>query len=193
MSLMRRFLGALCACIFVVAAAAAAAEEAAVADVDYTRTGPYVSVGGAYAINAYRGLPDFDDTWAVNGRIGYRVTRHWALEFEFEYAHEFTSKSAPIHNSYYVPGVNVKYYFLEDRFQPYILGGVNFAVSKANGELNSRHSARGADWSFRMGGGLNIFATEKIAFYVEGTYLWGVGDLWNLDYAPVGAGIEYHF
>jgi opacity protein-like surface antigen len=191
MSLMRRVLGALCACILVVAAVAAAAEEAAVAD--YTRRGTYVSVGGAYAINAYRGLSDFDDTWAVNGRIGYRVTRHWALEIEFEYAHEFKSESALVHNSYYVPGVNVKYYFLEDRFQPYVLGGVNFAVSQANGEINSRHSARGADWSFRMGAGLNIFVAEKVALYVEGTYLWGVGDLWNLDYAPVGAGVEYHF
>jgi opacity protein-like surface antigen len=92
-----------------------------------------------------------------------------------------------------MPGLNVKWFFLKDRFQPYALGGVNFGYTFVHDSTDPKFSGRQTDWAFRFGGGLNIFATEHVAFYIEGSYLWGVGDLWELDYAPVGAGIEYHF
>jgi opacity protein-like surface antigen len=161
---------------------------------DFSREGLYLGVYGVYALEAYRdtGGYDFDNTGAGNLRIGYRGNRWFALEAEFEWVQKFEADSPSAHARTIIGGVNAKVYPLTGRFQPYGLVGVN----GMNVRVEYRPSGldvNGTDWAFRFGGGLEVYATRNIAIGLEGTYVWGVGDVWELDYGTVGGGILYRF
>ncbi len=176
-----------------IGAAAHAQDDAQ--DDDFTRAGWYVGVYGVYALEAYRdtGGLDFDNTGAGNIRIGYRGNRWFALEGEFEWVEKFEADSTgKVEARTIIGGVNAKVYPMTGRFQPYGLVGVN----GMNVRLEHRPSGldvNGTDWSFRFGTGLDIYATRNIVVGLEGTYVWGVGDVWELDYGTIGAGILYRF
>ena len=176
--------------------AAAHAEEGPQDD-DFARAGWYVGVYGVYALEAYRdtGGFDFDNAGAGNIRVGYRGNQWFALEAEFEWIQEFEASSGGgerVEARTIIGGVNAKVYPMTGRFQPYGLVGVN----GMNVRLEHRPTGldvNGTDFAFRFGMGLDIYATRNIVVGLEGTYVWGVGDVLERDYGTIGGGILYRF
>ena len=162
---------------------------------DFARTGWYLQGSGVFGISAYRDRRgEVDNSTGANFRLGYRANTFAALEVELEWIDRFTEElggSEPANFRSYVFGANGKAYMAEGRFQPFGIVGVNVM------NVKTRDAALGsdgnADWAFRMGGGLDVYATRHVAVSLEATYVWGVGDVWSRDYTSIGGGLLYRF
>jgi opacity protein-like surface antigen len=161
---------------------------------DFSRNGWYVGGYGIYAFDMYRGIDfDFDNAAGANFRIGYRGYEWFALEAEVEWIRGFDSDAAGgLEGRTITGGFNGKFYPIGGRFQPYALIGVN----GMNVHLDSKSSGLDpdeTDFAFRGGLGIDIYAHRNIVVGIEGSYVVGVGDVFDADYVSVGAGILYRF
>lgn len=183
------------ACLIGAAAYAQDDDAAGAQDDDFARPGWYLGAYGVYALEAYRdtGILDFDDSAGANFRIGYRGNEWFALEGEFEWIHNFESDFlGKVDTRTLIAGANIKLFPVHGRFQPYGLIGVNgmyFTMKDSPPGFDDNAT----DWAFRFGLGLDIYATRNIVVGLEGSYVWGVGDVWERDYGSVGVGILYRF
>jgi len=177
------------------AARALEGDEAGAQDDDFARSGWYLGAYGVYAFEAYRdtGVLDFDDSFGANFRIGYRGNEWFALEGELEWIRDFESDyMGDVKTRTLIGGVNAKLFPLGGRFQPYGLIGVNgMYVTMKDSPPGIDDSV--TDWAFRFGLGLDIYATRNLVVGLEGSYVWGVGDVWEMDYASAGVGILFRF
>ncbi len=154
-------------------------------EIDYGRPGVYAMVHIMGGVDVDRRIED--DTQLTGGagyilRVGSRETPRLAWEVAFEqFVLDGTSSQS------FTYGLNGKYYFTQNRWQPYLVLG-------ANGRTMLREGAhRQTDWSFRMGGGLDFYLTEKWALNLESTYVAGVGDLLYQEYGSFALGVLYRF
>jgi opacity protein-like surface antigen len=184
------------ACLTGVAARAQDDDADGAQDDEFARSGWYLGAYGVYAFEAYRGtgLLDLDDSFGANFRIGYRGYEWLALEADIEWIRNFESHS-PWGNGKIrtlTGGVNAKLFPLSGRFQPYGLVGVNgMYVSVKDSPPGFDDDV--TDFAFRFGLGLDIYATRNVVLSLEGSYVWGVGDVRDRDYASTGAGILFRF
>jgi opacity protein-like surface antigen len=184
------------ACLTGVAARGAQDDDADGAqDDEFARAGWYLGAYGVYAFEAYRetGI-DFDDSFGANFRIGYRGNEWFALEGELEWIRDFEPDS-PWGQSEIrtlIGGANAKFFPLSGRFQPYGLVGVN-GMHVTVKDSPPGFGGNVTDFAFRFGLGLDIYATRNVVLGLEASYVWGVGDVWDLDYVSTGAGILFRF
>jgi opacity protein-like surface antigen len=156
---------------------------------DYARSGAYV--GGAFNLGlvtnkSFPGTVPF--TWqpqpGLDARLGWRESERLALEIEFEWL----ASTDGIEYGSWVLGVNGKFYFAEERIQPYMVLGVNGMWAKVPGAVSSN-----VDWAFRNGIGLDYYLTENWALNGETSFVWGVGSVWKYYYLTFGVGAVYRF
>jgi opacity protein-like surface antigen len=164
-------------------------------DDELSRNGWYVGGYGVYAFEFYRdtGGVSFDNSTGANFRIGYRGYEWFALEAEVEWIEGFDATvPGKVEARTIIGGLNGKFYPLGGRYQPYVLiggNGMNVDIDhKSTGPDDDE-----TDWAFRMGLGLEIYATRHIVVGVEGSYVWALGDIWGADYTSVGAGVLFRF
>ena len=164
--------------LLVGAASAQAAEEVEEANEvsDLARIGPYVSLGPSWV---WRNDDAGGETVGANGRVGFRVWKHLAVEVEGEYHAS--------HSQGWTAGGNLKYLPLVGSLQPFLLlGGVYWDVGR---DSNQGEDSGGG---LRVGGGLDGHITEH--FYLTGgvEYVWGLGELDSFNFATlyVGAGFR---
>jgi hypothetical protein len=165
----------------------------------FNRPGPYVGIGGSYMISGFQGAAkdgDFGNTLGLNARAGYRLNEYWALEGIYEYGDDFGAHQV-------APGarirtnsgtVNAKLLLPLGRFQPYLEGGVGALGASANGGL--RHTSwnvDGTNFAGRFGGGVDLYATENIALYLDTAYTMPIGDVNDLYHFSFGWGAKYAF
>ena len=168
-----------------------------------SRTGPYVGIGVAYALESF----DLGELESASGtglkaanslgfsaRLGYRLHAHLAAELAFEYYDNVDLdavgvKSAEV-DAWLLTG-NVKAYLLPGPLQPYALAG--FGVLRADlpdilplGDKTEPMA--------RFGGGLDLYVTEKVVFNAEAAYVLPTGeDLEDLPFIPLVFGLQYRF
>ncbi len=178
------------ACLCLTGGVAHAQDDAAGED-EFARTGWYLGAYGIYAMNAYRDAGvDFDDGGGFNVRLGYREREWLALEAELEWSR--FSGDFGIDSDTIIGGVNAKLYPIGGRYQPYALIGVN-GMGVIVDRLAGVPDLGGTDWAFRFGAGVDLYTTRHIVVGVEGTYVWGLGDVWEADYGTIGLGVLYRF
>ncbi|MBW2231668.1 MAG: porin family protein [Deltaproteobacteria bacterium] len=166
-----------------------AAQEESEEEPDYARSGPYV--GGTFNIGlvsskAFPGTSPI--SWepypGIDARLGWRESERFALEIEFEW---LASTDGIAYGSWAI-GVNGKFYFAEERIQPYMVLGANGMWAKVPGAADSD-----VDWAFRNGIGLDYYLTENWAINGETSFVWGVGEIWKYYYLTFGVGAIYRF
>jgi hypothetical protein len=151
-------------------------------------TGFYLGAGATYAIENFDGggFPSADNSWGANGFVGYRVLSRLALEVQAEWAEGFDLGSGGIEIESWVVTANARAYFTETRVQPFLLVGLGALTAKGGG-------VRETGFAARAGGGLNIWATERLSVLMEVTYVGATGDVSDLGYGSFILGLEYHF
>jgi len=172
---------------------------------DYSRSGFYLGAefGIARATMLEDDLDEFWDakvyeTGFVNARLGYQVIPYLAAELQVEYVMKFRTEidrqKAWTHDVVALTA-NAKVPLSRGRLQPFLLagGGMFHAMFDGDPGPGITRPTDGTGFALRMGGGLDLFATEHILVDVAVTYVLPFGDVRDLDYISVGFGAQYRF
>lgn len=178
---------------FALAAGTARAED------EFNRPGPYVGIGGSYMVSGFQdgaASGDFGDTLGFNARGGYRLNDFWAIEGIYEYGDRFGAHqvfpNASIQTNAF--SVNGKLLLPLNRFQPYLMGGVGFVNANADPSIaHSNWDADGTSFAGRFGGGVDLYATENVAVYLDAAYTIPVDEVSDLYHFSFGWGAKYVF
>ncbi len=165
----------------------------------YNRPGPYVGVGGSYMVSGFQGgarSADFGDTLGFNVRGGYRLNDYWAFEGLYEYGDDFGAHQV-------VPGGDIqtntfmggaKLILPLGRFQPYLSGSAGFVNANADKSLRRTNwDVDGTNFAGRFGGGVDLFATENVAVFLDASYTMPIKEVSDLYYFSFGWGAKYVF
>jgi opacity protein-like surface antigen len=174
---------------------------------DFHRNGFYVGVGGAYALqnfdvsdeerNADTSI-DASDAWGADIRGGYRFHPNLAVEVEAEYFSQFEFDDAKgltraRADSLAITG-NGKFFFLTQRFQPYVLAGAGMLYTNSErGEFLVPHNRERYEFAGRVGLGLDFYLFDDVVLNAEATYLMPAGSLDDYPMACFVLGAQYRF
>jgi opacity protein-like surface antigen len=140
---------------------------------------------------------DFDNSWGVQGRMGYVVNKYLSVEALVEYVAPFKAETGAnkAELDVFDLTLNAKATLpVHEKFIPYaVLGlGVMNAYEKIQfGGAESKTNNWGA--SFRGGLGADYYITPEVSLNIEGAYNRGMGDVDHVRYITVGFGAAYHF
>ncbi len=156
----------------------------------YSRYGGYVGLGGALAIEDFDDSKgSYDDSAAVILRAGYRGLPFLSVEIVgdiligFDGGDDFDNDVDG-----FAATVNAKFHLPLGRIEPFAaVGGGILGL-----EEDKRHHDR-EDFVFRFASGADFYLTKHIALYGEASYMLGVGEVSDFDYATVGGGLLLRF
>ncbi len=158
---------------------------------DWARSGFYLGVAGTAVIQNYNVPPpiDADHSIGINGRVGWRFNRYGAVEIQTEWNGDtnlrFLSDVTTVATT-----ANLRWMMPAGRVEPYLIGGVGVFWAKINSPLIN---TPGPDAVLRGGVGLQFHVTEWLALVAEGTYVYPVDRLSDLQYASIVWGVQYKF
>jgi opacity protein-like surface antigen len=189
---------------------ALAAGTARADDEGYGRSGVYVGVGASRMLNLIEDVLEdepilsqiqFDDTWGVNGRVGYRVTSWFAVEAEYEWLDKLDVTLGPLHSSLGTQTATANFKLIGPfgRFQPYFLGGIGAVWFDLNrGLLPLTIDSHGL--AGRVGLGMDFYVTRNLLLNVgaEGVLTDTKADLGpyhasGLAFVNIQAGLGFRF
>ena len=191
---------ALGALILALTPALAAAEEP---PPDYSDPGFYVAIegGAAWTTSLEDDLEEISmlpthvsQSGTVGLRVGYRISRYIAAEFDTEYLTGFDISVAGIGFEKFdglAFTTNARLYPITGRFQPYAFFGVGLLHAHAD-RLGAHHDTY---FALRAGGGLEAYLTESIFLDAGVVYLAQFGGFSNLalDFVEVRGALGYKF
>jgi len=159
-------------------------------EAEYARTGPYA--GGHVLLGSTRSdhpfgsdaEVDWDTAGGIDLILGWRESERLAYELQFDW---LMSRDGIEYGNWAV-GANVKFFFMEEQWQPYFLTGANALIAKVKDGDETRF-----DWGFRHGLGVDYYISNNVALSFQSTFVWGVGNLWKHYYVTGGAGFLYRF
>ena len=217
---MRRIFGGLAALLgvasFVFALPAHADDDD---EEDFGNTGLYIGFSGVFTHNFFDAQVDdalesfldekvdvaIDDSWGLNGRIGYKAASWFAVEVQYEYIDDFSVKArVPSGMIMGIPvaGVdqNQKLFTIEGhtltgnvrfiapiwRTQPYVLLGAGYSlyesdVTQLGRRITDDSGGKQGGFAGRAGGGIDLYITENIVANSEVSVLFTTQDFGKRD------------
>jgi opacity protein-like surface antigen len=215
----------------VCAAAALYADEDEVDPEAYDRPGFFVGAGTNYAIEEFTGDvtaeldvaqfdPDadelrgemtdeieFDNSFGINGRFGYRCHSRFSVETEIEWTNGFeadieketsgkvgTTDLEPI-----VVTTNAKAYLMTGRIQPFLLAGLGLMRMEYKERDTTRDPVpsdkkqryRKTRFAMKIGAGVDYYLTKNVVVGLDVDYVNGFS--LDVDYVLIGGGVQYRF
>ncbi|MCA9504947.1 MAG: porin family protein [Spirochaetaceae bacterium] len=174
-------------------------------DFDADRSGLYVGGGlvGGFTTRLEDELSkipgvrdvDVDPSVGLAARAGFRVTPHVALEAHYEWIHDFETSVAGVEiaeTRVSTLTTDVKGYLTTGRIQPYLAAGMGF-LSAHSEDPASGFQQTDTDFAARFGGGVDFYLTRHVGLSLDTSYVLPVGDVEDLDYVSVGAGVFFRF
>jgi hypothetical protein len=153
---------------------------AAAAD-DFAHSGFYIAANGVAAIPED---DSFETDVGPSLRMGARFAERWSLEGQAEYSSEM---DPDLHEGTLT--FNCRYSLLTGRLQPYALVGAGFGWMLDDSGSEEVWEATPA---VRLGGGFELYFTEKFGFLLEATHNLLTDD-GARDYTSVGFGLFVRF
>ena len=187
---------------------------------DTAGRGLYISVGASYAISNFdqevtdtegaSSDSDFDDTWGINLKAGYHLTNWLSVELDFDYSSDFESDETLNVSGAGVETdgeVDVTTYMAVAKFtcvleplKPFIVvGGGNmdahhyYEAYEGALVVTTSDSECETDVCAKLGLGVDFFVTKRVSVTLEGSYVWGFGDLDAIKYSNLTLGVGYHY
>jgi len=175
----------------------AAGGVARATDEDFARTGGFVGGGFVGALNE----TDFEDltgdSLGFDLRGGYRFHRHFAVEGQLTYTHSIGGDFGvtDVNFETLTGTVNLKGYLLPGRVQPYGLVGIGGTSAHAEADVYGTTVAEDTTtaFTFRGGGGVDIYLTPRVHLYTEATYVLLTGDFHGDGMIPLVFGAQVRF
>jgi opacity protein-like surface antigen len=170
----------------------------------------YIGGGGSFAYEDFDTDSDFDNTWGINAKAGYRFHEFIMLELNFDYLNNFESD-----DRFRLSGQNVEsevevtvYAFMlalkgyapvysdNVMFFAVVGGGVMHADvdTKVSGPTISRSDSDDeVDGCAKIGFGIDYFPIQNLSAGIEGNYTLGFGNVDDVRYFNFTLGVAYHF
>jgi opacity protein-like surface antigen len=187
---------------------------------EFSRSGPYVGIGGIWGTEFLE--DDIEDvmedvidpsidlgiesSWGLDLVGGYRLLPFLATELQYEYVDliqlDVTNPAnAELDVNGHVVTANVKLLIPTWRIQPYLLLGVGTALCQADGEILGNDVFERDDWVFaaRVGLGLDLYLTRHLLVNVGATTVFTTfsdfeaRDVSQLNYVAGQVGLQYRF
>ncbi len=183
-------------------------------------SGLYVGLNGTFAmqdfdtgdldsLRSYGLNPKYDDSWGINGKIGYKVHPLFSVELALEYLGNFnynetvriggTPVTIDSDIDVFTTIVSAKLYPFQSMIKPYLTFGLGVmhakidASASAPGYLTTSASESETDPCGRVGFGVDYFVNKKFSLNLEGAWTSGFNDLNDIRYFSVSGGVAYHF
>jgi opacity protein-like surface antigen len=171
------------------AATGASAQEDALGESDFAKVGVYAGVAGGVEIENVHDSP-VDDSWAVDGWIGYRILPLLGLDLQAEYTTSDNLEGDSGGLEAIIWTANSRLYLASARFQPFALVGLGMSIGL---EDEDSKVGNNGDVAMRAGGGLETHVTEGLSVVLMGSYVASVRANRHLDYASAIVGVQYQF
>lgn len=161
---------------------------------EYWRKGGYASVGALHGFERFKNKPtgvtvsDSDLGFVVRG--GWRLDRNVAVEATVESETGYTVNHTPGPNTnidLWSYGIQGKYYFADQRFQPYGLVGLGTAHATATNGVSD------SGGFLRVGAGTEFYLAKDVALFGELSYNRMTGNLKDLDHVDLIVGVLVRF
>ena len=149
----------------------------------------------------------FDNSYGVNGYLGYRCHPRFSFEVQFEWVEGFEADvdkipSGKVGTTDLEPIVvtsNLKAYLLTGKTQPYILTGLGImrAEFKERDTTvfippgSNKQRSRESRFAMRFGGGIDHYLTKNMVVDLKVDYV--ISFSLDVDYVLVGGGFQYRF
>lgn len=169
---------------------------------DPSRSGVLLGLGYTYSLDSIDNVGmSLDGSSGFSAHVGYRFNKWVSSELRVERFVQFdgdAANPAPPPNRIDVGEVNgwsvgldQKVYLLHGRFQPFALAGIGILDVETTNALAGNPSKTDDGAALRFGGGLDIYATNKVVVTTDVSYLLGVGDLDDYGITVFGIGFLY--
>ncbi len=162
----------------------------------------YIGAGGSYAVENFYDDAQFENSPGVNLKFGYHLHPLADIEFDFNYLDEFESPDNQLDYNLSV----TTYMFVMKGFFPINSEVVRLAVVVGGGvmaaDFDSHLNGTGddADLCYKLGLGLDVFATQAVSFGFEASWTNGIDnlsgnerDFGRVEYFNFTLGAAYHF
>lgn len=167
-------------------AVAASAPQEEAEEIEFERSAFYLGVAGSFGHPYVVDQSDFDDAWGFDILAGYRAQDHFAIEGEFEAFWNFQGDG---NIQTWAVTLNVKVpFFATRRFQPFLKYGMGFMRAEQD-----KFNRKGTDFTMRMGGGLDVYATDHFGVNTTLDYVRGFGEVRDYRYMSLRLGVFYRF
>lgn len=166
---------------------------------DPTRSGPLFGLGATYAADNFDSVGMRNDgSGGLNAHFGYRFNKYLATEMEIEkYVsfdgndHTATSNNRVGHVTGWAIGLNERFYPIGGRFQPFLLGGVNYLKMKTTDSRKVSYPKTDDGVGLRFGAGLDVYVTNRFLVTTDVSYMLSVGDVRDYDLIAISLGIAF--
>ena len=153
----------------------------------------YLGLGAGFGFENFDGTGglDIDEAFGFDIWVGYRFVPLFATEVQLEYLNGFDA--AFIDGQAFAFTGNAKLFPLaevSDRVEPFLYAGIGVGWFEIDGPFGT---ADESDFIARFGGGIDLYLTESVAFQVSSSYVLTTGDLEDLDWISLVAGVQYRF
>ena len=147
----------------------------------------YVGVGGIMALENAKIGNSVGNTEGLNLKVGYQINNIVAVEFNYDRlsTFELCSTDQDIDIETFTAVVKVGNKIGKINLYGMLGGGVMIV------DFIDYHYA--TDPCVKAGAGVDYFVTEDVSLGLEGSYVWGLNDLSQAEYAMITLGIAYHF
>ncbi len=138
---------------------------------------------------------EVDPSVGLAARAGVRVTPRIALEAHYEWMHDFETSVAGEEiaetRTQALTG-EIKGFLATGQVQPYLAAGMGFLNAKSE-DPGTRFQRTDTDFAARFGGGVDFYINPHVGVSVDTSYVLPTGDVEDLDYLSVGAGVFFRF
>ena len=177
---------------------------------EFNRPGPYIGLGAAGGLTNFGGaLSGFGNSYGFNFRGGYRFNDYMAIEGLYEYmddfGNSFTSTNRRVNASASIQTSNFsllgKVIFPTlgiPQLQPFVSGGIGLLNANGSGKLSvGSETVKGTpsatEFAGRVDGGVDYFLTREVSTFFDVGYVIPTGELSNMNYLSLSAGVKYSF
>lgn len=164
----------------------------------------YIGAGGSYAVeNVFEDTAGgFENSWGLNLKFGYNLHPLADIEFDFDYLEDFE------YNGSETAGVGIegdpslavatymaaiKGYFPINSNAVKLSAIVGLGIMDVNLDGHFTRNNNDADLCYKLGLGMDLFATPDVSFGLEGNWTRGAEDLNDIEYFNFTLGVAYHF
>lgn len=145
---------------------------------------------------------DFDDAWGLNLFAGYKFMRYLAIEANYNYYEDFDLDvdarvfDIPVSLEFDVEvwtltaDLIAMYPVYNDRLVPYLRLGGGYMDAEIEGYGADEDES---DFAFNLGAGIDYYFNESVSLGFDGKYVWGTGDLDELEYFVGAIRLGFHF